>query len=167
MFTFIFFLGHSHRWRSMRMRGVSISSLFSVKEPLLRAAVLLPCLQNAWKWLKMVININISLCIKSAPSLLREGLSCSANCAQLSAYRWKEKQGALEMGEVERGSEKRGSKGYREKKGKREIQLSSSTGFFLSQYCTPLSKHGSEGSPSTENEWAEGRQKEQRKMCWK
>lgn len=58
------------------------------------------------------------------------------------------------MGEVGRGSEKRGSKGYREKERKREIWLPSSTGFFFFNLSTVLLSQntGSEGSSSTENE---------------
>lgn len=122
MFCFFFFLFLATDkgegvWEWGR-RVENVFSLFSAKEPPFRAAVPLPCLQNAWKWLKTVVNINISLCIKSASLLAYKclGKGCPALQAvpstvqvlapALSACRWREKQGALEMGEVGRGAVK-------------------------------------------------------------
>lgn len=179
MFCFFFFLFLATDkgegvWEWGR-RVENVFSLFSAKEPPFRAAVPLPCLQNAWKWLKTVVNINISLCIKSASLLAYKclGKGCPALQAVPSTVQVlapalclqvKGEAGSLGNG---RGG-KRSSKCYREKKGRRDIRLPSSTGFFFNLSTALLSQNmGSEGSPFIENEWAEGRETEQRKMCWK
>lgn len=180
MFCFFFFLFLATDkgegvWEWGR-RVENVFSLFSAKEPPFRAAVPLPCLQNAWKWLKTVVNINISLCIKSASLLAYKclGKGCPALQAvpstvqvlapALSACRWREKQGALEMGEVGRGAVNAIGK----RKGEEISGFPVPLVFFFNLSTALLSQNmGSEGSPFTENERAEGRETEQRKMCWK
>lgn len=75
------------------------------------------------------------ICKPPCLQMLGKGLSCSASCAQHGAavspsslcLQVKGEAGSLGNG---RGG-KRSSKGYREKKGRRDIWLPSSTGFFF------------------------------------